>query len=270
MPTTVWKGQLVIRDVTLPVKLVAAARSEAISFNQLHAADHSRVKQVIHCQLEDRPIPRSEIVKGYEYEKDRYLVLDDDDIKNSAPDSAKELRVLQFVRSVEVDPIYFAASYYIAPAEGGERFYSLLLHAMRETKYFAVTRIAMHQREHLAVLRPGANGIVLQTLFYSYELRSLDEFRAETRGLDQEEKRLTRRLIRSMRAPWAPEQYKDRWHENLFALIISKSQNPTEDQPVPVEVAVTEDEIDVIDLLKKSVKQLRPTEDDSADFVDLA
>src|ERR1700758_5542945 len=115
MASTVWKGYLTFGLLSLPVKLYSAARSEAVSFNQLHKEDHSRVKQVLYCQAEDKPIQRSDIVKGYEYEKDKYVVIEDEEIKKVAPKTANTMEVLEFVKTAEVDPIYFDASYYLAP-----------------------------------------------------------------------------------------------------------------------------------------------------------
>src|SRR5258706_489801 len=106
MASTVWKGHLTFGLVSLPVRLYSAARSESISFNQLHKHDGSRVKQVLYCQLEDKPIPRSEIVKGFEYEKDRYVVIEDEEVKKVAPQTAKVMEILEFVKSDQVDPIY--------------------------------------------------------------------------------------------------------------------------------------------------------------------
>src|SRR5438874_4428207 len=115
MASTVWKGHLTFGLVSMPVKLYSAARSETVGFNQLHKGDNSRVKQVLYCQAEDKPIPRTEIVKGFEYEKDRYVVIEDEDIKKMAPGTAKVMEILEFVKSDEVDPIYFESSYYMAP-----------------------------------------------------------------------------------------------------------------------------------------------------------
>src|SRR6202167_4819994 len=126
MASTVWKGHLTFGLVSFPIKLYSAARSESISFNQLHKADGSRIKQVLFCQAEDKPIPRSEIVKGYEYEKDRYVVIEDEDIKKMAPPSAKEMEILEFVKTADGDPIYFETSYYMAPDEAGDKPYALL------------------------------------------------------------------------------------------------------------------------------------------------
>ena len=144
MATTVWKGHLTFGLVSFPVKLFTDARSEGISFNQLHKTDNSRIKQVIYCQAEDKPIPRSEIVKGYEYEKDRYVVIEDEDIKKMAPASAKVMEILEFVKTAEVDPIYFESSYYMAPDEAGQKPYALLYDTLKRTGYVGVAKIAMH------------------------------------------------------------------------------------------------------------------------------
>src|SRR3954463_2471406 len=158
MASTVWKGHLTFGMVSMPVKLYSAARSESVGFNQLHKHDNSRIKQVIYCQAEDKPIPRSEIVKGYEYEKDKYVVIDDEDIKRVAPKTAKTMEILEFVKSADVDPIYFESSYYMAPDDAGEKPYALLFEALRRSGYLAVAQIAMHNREHVVILRPGPNG----------------------------------------------------------------------------------------------------------------
>ena len=167
MASSVWKGHLTFGLVSFPVRLFSAARSETISFNLLHKEDHSRIKQVVYCQAEDKPVPRSELVKGYEYEKDHYVEIDDEDIKKVAPKTAKVMEILEFVKADEVDPIYLESSYYVAPDEGGEKPYALLFQALRESKYYALAKIAMHNREHIIVLRPGAKGILSHTMYYA-------------------------------------------------------------------------------------------------------
>src|SRR6476659_6940422 len=135
MASTVWKGHLTFGLVSFPVRLYSAARGESISFNQLHKSDNSRIKQMIYCAAEDKPIPRTEIVKGYEYEKGKYVVIDDEEIKKVAPKTAKVMEIQEFVKSDDVDPVFLESSYYMAPDEGGEKPYALLFAALRETKY---------------------------------------------------------------------------------------------------------------------------------------
>ena len=126
-----WKGHLTFGLVSFPVRLFTAARSETISFNLLHKDDHSRIKQVIFCQAEEKAVPRSELVKGFEYEKDKYVIVEDEEIKKVAPKTAKSMEILEFVKSSDVDPIYLESSYYMAPEEAGEKPYALLFEVLR-------------------------------------------------------------------------------------------------------------------------------------------
>src|SRR5947207_6293375 len=164
MAASVWKGHLTFGLVSFPVRLFSAARSETISFNLLHKDDHSRIRQVTYCQSEDKPVSRSELVKGYEYEKDRYVVIEDEDIKKVAPKTARVMEILEFVKSDQVDPVYLESSYYVAPDEGGEKAYALLFQALRESSYYAVAKVAMHNREHIIILRPGSKVSLSNTM----------------------------------------------------------------------------------------------------------
>jgi DNA end-binding protein Ku len=235
------------------VKLYSAARGESVSFNQLHKTDHSRVRQVLYCQSEDKPIQRSEIVKGYEYEKDKYVVVDDEDIKKVAPRTAKTMEIQEFVKSDEVDPIFFESSYYLAPDEAGEKPYALLFEALRKTGCVGVAKIAMHNREHIVILRPGDRGILLHTMYYPDEIRQVEEFRTDTSTVKPKELELAKSLVASLEAPFEPEKYKDNYRENLMAMIQAKVEGkeivetaaPTHKAPV----------IDILEALKMSLAE---------------
>lgn len=248
--TTVWKGHLTFGLVSFPVKLYSAARAESISFNQLHKSDGSRIKQVTFCQAEDKPIPRSEIVKGYEYEKDRYVVIDEEDIKKVAPKTAKIMEIVEFVKTGEVDPIYFETSYFLAPDEAGEKPYALLFEALRSTGYVAVARLAMHNREHIVILRPGKHGVVLHTMYYNNEIRKVEEFRTDTTLVNPKERELAHLLIESLAAEFDPSKYQDNYRSNLLALIdAKKSGHEVVETPAPHEAKV----IDILEALKQSL-----------------
>lgn len=245
MASTVWKGHLTFGLLSLPVKLYSAARSESVSFNQLHKADHSRVKQVLYCQVEDKPIQRADIVKGYEYEKDKYVVVDEEEIKKVAPKTAKTMEVLEFVKSTEVDPIFFDASYYLAPDEAGEKPYALLFEALRQSGCVGVAKIAMHNREHIVILRPGARGILLHTMYYEDEIRQVEEFRTDTSKVQDKELALAKMLIESLLAPFEPGKYKDNYRENLLTMIKAKVEGKE-----VVETAAPAHKAPVIDILE--------------------
>src|SRR6266700_357878 len=206
MAASIWKGHLTFGLVSFPVRLFTAARSETISFNQLHKEDNSRIKQVIFCAAEDKPIPRSEIVKGYEYEKGKYVVVDDEEIKKVAPKTAKVMEIQEFVKATDVYPVYLESSYYMAPDEGGEKPYALLFEAMRQSNYYAVAKIAMHNREHVVILRPGNKGILLHTMYYVDEIRQVDEFRTNTDLVKPKELELAKSLIDNLAEAFDPHK----------------------------------------------------------------
>src|ERR1043165_9159845 len=222
MASSVWRGHLTFGLVSFPVRLFSAARSETISFNLLHKEDHSRIKQVTYCQSEDKPVSRTDLVKGYEYEKGHYVVIDDEEIKKVAPKTAKVMEILEFVKADQVDPIYLESSYYVAPDEGGERPYALLFQALRESSYYAVAKVAMHNREHIIVLRPGAKGILSHTMYYQDEIRQVEEFRTDTSLVKDKELAMAKMLISSLEADFEPQKYRDEYRANLQAMIEAK------------------------------------------------
>lgn len=252
MASSVWKGQLTFGLVSMPVRLMTAARGETISFNQLHKSDGSRIKQVIYCQTEDKPIPRTEIVKGYEYEKDRYVVIDDEDIKKVAPKTAKVMEIQEFVKAADVDPVYLESSYYMAPEDGGEKPYTLLFEALRETGYYGIAKVAMHNREHVVILRPTKRGIMLHTMYYADEIRASDEFRTDSTQVKDKELNLAKMLIESLEAEFEPQKYHDTYRENLKQMIEAKvAGHKIVETPQPHVAPV----IDIMEALKKSLEQ---------------
>jgi len=250
MASTVWKGHIAFGLVSFPVKLYSAARSESISFNQLHKSDHSRVKQVLYCQAEDKPIPRSEIVKGYEYEKDHWVVVEDEEIKSMAPSTAKVMEILEFVKAAEVDPLYYESSYYIAPDAAGEKPYALLYEALKRSGYVGVAKVAMHNREHIVIFRPGPAGLVMHTMYYAHEVRKVEEFRTDTTLATDKEMQLATLLIDSLAAAFEPEKYRDAYRDNIQSLIDAKvAGKEVVAPPEPVTAKV----IDIMEALRQSL-----------------
>jgi DNA end-binding protein Ku len=254
MAASVWKGHLIFGMVSFPIRLFSAARSETISFNMLHKDDHSRIKQVTYCQLEDKPIPRSETVKGYEYEKDHYVVIDDEDIKKVAPRTAKVMEILEFVKADQVDPIYLESSYYVAPDEGGEKAYALLFTALKDSGYYGVAKVAMHNREHIIVLRPGAKGILSHTMYYQDEIRQVEEFRTDTSLVKEKELAMAKMLISSLEENFEPQKYHDAYRDNLKKMIEDKIEGRNVVETPPEHFAPV---IDIMEALKKSLAQKR-------------
>jgi DNA end-binding protein Ku len=199
-------------------------------------------------------VPRTELVKGYEYEKDRYVVIDDEDIKKVAPKTAKVMEILEFVKADDVDPVYLESSYYVAPDEGGEKPYALLFQAMRESNYFALAKVAMHNREHVIVLRPGAKGILSHTMFYQDEIRQVDEFRTDTSLVKDKELDMAKMLISSLEAEFEPQKYHDNYRENLRQMIEAKIEGKKVVETPEAHIAPV---IDIMEALKKSLAEKR-------------
>src|SRR5215813_4960889 len=133
MPSSVWSGYLTFGLISMPVRLFSGARSNHISFNMLHRDDLSRVKQQLYCPVDERVVERSELVKGYEYRKGEYVVIEPEEIKRIEPKTAKAMEILEFVKEEEIDPIYFESSYYLTPEEAARKPYALLVKTMKDT-----------------------------------------------------------------------------------------------------------------------------------------
>ncbi len=252
MAATVWKGYLSFGLVSFPIRLFAAARPESVHFHMLHKKDLSRIKEVWYCAEENKPVDRSEIVKGYEYGKDEYVIVDDEELKKIAPPTASTMDILQFVKAAEVDPVLFETSYYIAPEEEISKPYILFLSALEQTGYDAIAKVTMHNREHTVVIRTSETGLVLHTLYYSDELHKANAPKLPKKDqVSSQEMELAKRLIANLAAPFKPEQYHDQFRENVERLVEQKqkgeavtvSKAPKKNAPV----------VNILDALKASL-----------------
>src|ERR1700756_2064704 len=174
MAASVWSSYLTFGLISMPIRLFSGARSSGISFNMLHRTDLQRIKQQLICSEENVPVSRDEIVKGYEYRKDEYVIIEPEEIKKIEPKTAKAMEILEFVKADEVDPIYFESSYFVTPEEAGRRPYALLCKALEESQYVAIAKLTMHNREYTVFLRPYKGGLMLHTMYYEEEVRKVE------------------------------------------------------------------------------------------------
>lgn len=220
----------------------------------LHKKDLSRIREVFYCAAENKPVGRADIVKGYEHEKDRYIVIDPEDLEKIAPPTATVMEILQFVRMSEIDPIFFETSYYVAPEESVSRPYSLLLEAMRETQYDALAKVTMHGREHIVILRPAKHNIVLHTMYFVDELQKANAAKipAQSKTLrpGKKEMDLARKLIETLAGPFEPEKYHDHYKQNVEKLIESKRKGK---RIAPVKQPRKAPVIDLMQALQRSL-----------------
>jgi len=222
MAASVWSGYLTFGLISMPVRLFSGARSSSISFHMLHRDDLQRVKQQLYCPADNRVVERSEIVKGYEYRKDEYVVIEPEEIKKIEPKTAKTMEILEFVKADEVDPVFFESSYYLMPEEAGRRPYALLTKALEESDYVAIAKLTMHNREYTVFLRPRDGGMMLHTMYYADEVREVEGFGAPDVELKDAEVKVAHQLIEALADKWDPEKYHDTFQENLKKMIQTK------------------------------------------------
>jgi DNA end-binding protein Ku len=254
MAASVWTGYLTFGLISMPVRLFSGARSSGISFNMLHRDDLQRVKQQYYCPAENRVVERSEIVKGYEFRKDEYVVIEPEEIKQIEPKTAKTMEILEFVKNSEVDPVYFESSYYMMPEEAGRRPYALLTKALEESEYVAIAKLTMHNREYTVFLRPHKGGMMLHTMYYAEEVREVEGFGAPDVELKDAEVKVAHQLIQALADEWDPKKYRDDFQENLKKLIEAKLEGQ-EVTPVekPKKLAPV---VDLMAALKQSLAEM--------------
>ncbi len=251
----VWTGYLTFGLISMPVRLFSGARGSRVSFHMLHRDDHVRVKQQLVCPEEDKVVGRDEIVKGYEYQKGEYVVIEPEEIKKIEPKTAKAMEILEFVKAGDVDPVYFESSYYLIPEEAGRRPYALLVRALEESEYLAVAKLTMHNREYTVLLRPTQGGLMLHTMYYQDEVRKAENF-GETHSiqLKEAEVKVAHQLIEALATKWDPEKYYDTFEENVKKLIKARLEGrevtPVEKPAKPAKV------VDLMAALKQSLAQM--------------
>ena len=181
--------------------------------------------------VEERPrdqgIPRSDLVRGFEFEKGRYVEFEPDELENIAPKTSDDMQIVEFVHFDEVDPVYLETSYYVAPDGAGEKAYALLFEALAKTGYAAIAEFVMHRRDQTMILRPGKKGIIAHTLFYEDEVRRVNEFQADPVLVVPKEMDLAVKLVEALAAKFEPEKYKDKYRERLQAAIAAKVETGT-------------------------------------------
>jgi DNA end-binding protein Ku len=253
MPSSVWTGYLTFGLISMPVRLFSGARGSRVSFHMLHRDDLTRIKQQLYCPHDERVVERNEIVKGYEYRKGEYVVIEPEEIKKIEPKTAKAMEILEFVKAGEVDPIYFESSYYLTPQEAGRRPYVLLVRALEETETVAIAKLTMHNREYTVILRPYKNGILLHTMYYADEVRQLEHFGEEKVEVKEGEIKIAHQLIQALQGKFQPQKFHDTFEDNVKALIKAHLEGKEITAiPKPKPAPVT----DLMSALKQSLAQM--------------
>jgi DNA end-binding protein Ku len=241
--------------VAIPVKLYSATQpGGAISFNLLHSCG-SRLKQQYLCAREGVVVPREEMVKGYEFAKDQFVVFTPDELKALEESGTHTVEIAEFVPIESIDPVYFDKAYYLAPDKGGAKPYALLTQALRESGRCAVGRWASHGKQYIVMLRPVETGLVMQQLLYAGEVRSIDELEIPATTVKDAELQLARQLIEQQSTPgFDPSAYSDTVHERIEAAVQKKVEG--QEITLPEEAATGGAQvIDLMAALRASLKK---------------
>jgi DNA end-binding protein Ku len=254
MARALWKGSIAFGLVNIPVELYTAVRDSRPHFRMLHADDKSPIKFERVCAREGKPVAWEDLVKGYEYEKGRFVVLTKDDFKAAAVEKSRTVDIRNFVKGEDIDDRFFETSYYLAPQKGGERAYALLREAIRETGLVGIATIVLREAQHLAALEVKGDAMVLTMMRYAEELVDISEysFPAAT-NIRKPELTMARTLVEQLADKWDPNQYTDEYRANLMKIIKAKMKGKTvelHETPEPRSAEV----VDLMERLRQSLE----------------
>ena len=254
----IWRGTISFGMVSIPVKLFTATDSQDVSFKQLHVADNSPIKLVRRCAADGKDLATEDIVKGYEYSRERYVIIDDADLDQLPLASKQAIEISSFVRGEEIDPLLFEKGYYIEPEEVGRKPFALLVRALSERRLLAIGKLAIRTKERLCALRPKDGSLVLETLYYADEVRT-PESAPPALEVSAAELQIANSLIDLLEEPFDIRKYRDEYRETMMALITAKVEGQQfVSSPPPAAVAPS---VDLMAALRASVEAAKKRKD---------
>ncbi len=254
MARALWKGALAFGLVNIPVELHTAVRDSRPRFRMLHAEDKSPVRFERVCAREGKPVAWDELVKGYEYEKGRFVVLSKEDFRSAALEKSRTVDIRSFVKPDEIDDRFFETSYFLVPAKGGERAYALLREAIKETRLVGIATIVLRDAQHLAALEVVGEALVLTLMRYAEELVDVRDYHFPAlKDVRKPELQMARTLVENLADTWDPSQYTDEYRQNLMKIIKAKMKGK---KPRLVE-HVEPQNAEVVDLMERLRESLQ-------------
>ncbi|KIZ50698.1 DNA repair protein [Pseudomonas oryzihabitans] len=257
MPRSIWKGAVSFGLVHIPVSVVSATRQSGIDFDWLDERSLDPVGYKRINKTTGKEVPSEHIVKGIEHGKGKYVVLSEDEIHNALPEATRTIDILTFVEAREISILHFEKPYYLAPDKNGEKVYALLRDTLSAAGKVGVANLVMHSKQHLAVIMPLGDALVLNTLRWADEVRSAEDVGLE--GLDakvsKKEVDMAQRLVDDMTEQWDPEQYHDTFKDNVMSLVERKLKDgkleAVAEEPEAEDSGA--DVIDLTELLRRSL-----------------
>ncbi|SRR5581483_9590289 len=251
----IWKGAISFGLVNIPIALYPATRREELKFRMLRESDLSPINYKRVAEADGKEVPWEEIVKGYEYEKGKYVVLKDEDFARVDVEATQTVDITEFVELDEVDPMFFHKPYFMEPEKGGDKAYALLREALEATGKIGIAKVVIKTRQYLAGVKPHEKGLVLELMHFAEELVDAGEFKIPDRAVGKKELDMAKSLVSSMSDEWKPEKYHDDYKEKLEKVIEEKIEHPeAEPRKAPAKRKAT-NVIDLVSVLQQSLKQ---------------
>lgn len=254
MATAVWSGTITFGLVSIPVKLFAATTSHNISFNLLHRECKNRINLQNYCPHCEKVVERSDLVKGYQYEKNQYVLIEDEDLDSVQPEASSNLEIAQFINISDIDPIYYERTYYLGPNKGSEKTFALLSKAMEETNRAALGKLVMRNHEYLALVRPGMKGLLVHFMLYADEIRDNENKVPSDVEIRPKEAQLAKQLIENLSEPFEIDNFQDEYIQKLEEMIEAKLKGR---KLTVVQPKAKPKIVDLMEALQKSVQQTK-------------
>ena len=254
MPRAFWKGAINFGMVVIPVRMLVATTSEKPSFHLLHKEDMNRVKQVLYCPVHDEYLDSEDVVRGYEYVKGRYVVMEDEDFEKIPLKTTHTIDVSAFVREDEIDPLYYYDAHYLIPEEISGKPFALFRQALLDTHCSGIGKVVFQRQEHLCSIRPYDKALMLHTLHYEHEVRPLEAGDLPAGDLRKEELKMARALIGEMTTSFKPQDYHDEYKIALQRIIQAKLEG---EEVVAPKAAKPKVAPDLMSALKQSIDSAR-------------
>src|SRR6476620_11159370 len=255
---TLWKGAISFGLVTIPVSLYPATRREELKFRMLRKSDLSPINYKRVAEADGKEVPWDEIVKGYEHEKGKYVILQEEDFTRVDVEATQTVDIINFVKIDDVDPLLFYKPYYLEAGKGGDKAYVLLRDALVESGKIAIATVVIRTRQHLAAVKPQKKGLMLELMHFPAELIDASEFKEPVeKPVGKAEMQMAKQLIQSMTSGWKPEQYTDEYHKALEKMIEEKIDHGDEKQSAPAKKIKPTNVVDLVSVLQQSIQQTK-------------
>ena len=249
-----WKGSISFGLVYIPIAVYPATREEKLSFRQLRKPDLSPIRYKKVAEADMKEVPADQIVKGFEYERGRYIVLSDEDFEKVRIESTHSIDITDFVDLEQVDPKFFYKPYFLEPQKGGEKAYALLHKALSGTGKIGIAKVVIANREYLAAVKPDGLFLVLELMHFASEVLTPEELNRPKTELNDKELKMAQALIDSMSSEWQPEKYRDAYRNAVMEMIEQKAKNKQLPAAAPAAPKAT-NVVDLVKVLQESINR---------------